>query len=422
MVLLSRQGHVLWTLQADQEIVDVGIDALGRRAFYSTTTGELVYVDMVPSEGQTDAPPATAPDRALSVPAEPAAAAAPPRAPTGEAPPADRGTRTLRAAWAFRLASCGGVGKELQMALDPTGRYAALVGEDRRLRILGPDGDRVMPPEDVAGRRVRLQSAADVPRFLGASTRDVVWVDPSVGSVTRPESGQVGALAVRLGAHGRHVALAYQDGTLRLARADGSRCWEGRTDKAIRRLNVTRRAYVAVVTRDRDVCLFDPDGACCLEIPAHRPPWRFLAPCGDGLVLVAGNGRVVVVDAEGRIAEQHDLRDTCEACQVLGRGCVIRLKGNIAVHVAPDGTLSGAQPVPGVSAVWCDAPGHLSWIQVAGRRAAGHRHGRDVRWTFDAAGPILDVNVTPAGGMVLARTAEAVYGVRVSPGDDADEV
>ena len=420
MVLLSRQGHVLWTLQADREIVDVGIDALGRRAFYSTTDGELVYVDLAPSEGLSDAPAAIEPERDRSARPEPATAA-PPRAPTDKTPPADRATRTLRAAWAFRLPRSGGSGRDVQMALGPNGRYAALVGADGRLRILGPDGDRVMPPEDVAGRHVRLQSADDVPRFLAASTRDVVWVDPSVGSVTRPESGQVDALAVRLGAHGRHVALAYQDGTLHLVRADGSRCWQGRQDKAIRRLNVTRRGYVAVVTRNRDVCVFDPDGTSCLEIPGHQPPWRFLAPCGDGLVVLAGNGRVVVVDGEGRIGEEHDLRDTCEACQVLGSGCVIRLTGDIAVHVSPDGTLSGAQPVPGACPVWCDAPGHLSWIRVAGRRAAGHRHGREVRWTFDAAGPILDVDVTPDGGTVLARTAEAVYGVRVSPGDDAGE-
>lgn len=403
LVLMTQQGHQLWTFQTDGDIVDVGIDALARRAFCSTAEGELVYVDLVAPEV-----PLARPSSATQPQGEDTEA-------KGGTSVAVRPVRELSAAWVHRLSRRGRQVKDVQMALSPCGGYAALVGRDRRLQVLGPDGKHAMPPEDVAGKRVRLQAAADNPRFLAGSAKDVVWVDPQAGSVTRPGSGLAGTLAVRLGVDGRHVGFAYQDGTLRLLRADASPCWEGRPDKSIRRMNITRNGHLAILTRRWTVRLFDAEGQCCLEVPRHRPTWRFLMPCGTGLALITGDAHVLMVDAPARPATKHHLHAGCDACQVLGSACVMRLEGDAAVVVAPDGTLSEKQSVPTGAPVWRDASGSLSWIQLDDCWATGYARGGAIRWTFEASAPLLDAAVTHDGRTALLRSTEAVYCVRIAP-------
>ena len=237
LAILSGTGNIRWRTTMPHPATHLETDALGRFVIHGQTTGEVVRLDLQPSESTTS-------------PASTRAATATPRG---------SGSASVRQpAWTVDLVANEDMAEVAVLAVTDSPTRIGVVTSKNRLELFAGDGKRLgqAPEIDGVGRIVRT-----APGWMAAATdRRLVLCDLKQNTAQRVDISltELTHLAIHPASYG--LAIVQERDRIGRATTSGRWIWRSELDSPVEDLAIRLDGSTAVTTEDGRLRVFDPAG------------------------------------------------------------------------------------------------------------------------------------------------------------------
>ncbi len=372
LAILSGTGNVRWRTTLSHPAIHLETDALGRFVIHGQETGEIVRLDLQPSDSNgTHAP-------------KPSDAAS-----TSTNGPQARGSIKVREpAWAVEMVANEEQAEFAVVAVGDGPTRVGVLTSKNRLELFDGSGRRVgqSPEVDGVGRIIRTS-----PGWMAAATdRRIVVCDLKKNTAQRVDLSltEVTHLAIHPESYG--LALVQERDRIGRATVSGRWVWKLEVDSPVEDLAISLDGFTAVTTEDGRFRVFDPGGhpqtgfqgvnsdpALLLAAPPGSPVtwltlsrraqtlrghdasgqvvWDALLPweawqfqvVGTRIVAIAPDGRGVVYDQAGQLVDSGRSEGPADAFLLGSNGQALRVNRR------------------GVHLICSDLGGRVAWRTVA---------------------------------------------------------
>ncbi len=395
LAILSGAGNVRWRTTLARPAIALETDPLGRFVVYGQATGEIVRLDLQPTNRPAAAPAATAP-ASSNGPSRSRQAAASVRKPDWMAevvPHEDQAEFAV-----------------LAVADDPP-RIAA-ISPRNRVELFGPDGKKVgqSPEIDGVGRILRTS-----PGWLASATdRRLMLCDLRKNTAQRIDISltELTHLVIRPATYG--LGLVQERDRIGRATASGRWIWKKELDSSVEDVAIDDEGYTAATTEDGKLRIFGPGGEVAGEFRGGPSDPALLAqsPPGSAVAWITLARRAQILrghDRLGRVAWETPVPWEAWQFQMVGAfGVVIAPDGRAmsydsSGHAVTQGRSDGpsdafypgtdGQPLrvarQGVHLICSDLAGRVAWRAVAdgplgpiaaGRAGVAAMIGKSLAW------------------------------------------
>jgi hypothetical protein len=317
LAILSGSGIVRWRTTLNRPASSLEIDALGRYLIYGQATGEIVRLDLQPTERTRDD-------------VEPL--------PTPRAPQPSQiraAVSSLRApAWTAEVVSTEEQAEFAVVAISDDPPRVGVISHSNRLELFSTDGKRLgqAPEVDGVGRILRTS-----PGWMAAATdRRLVVCDLRKNAAQRVDLSlaELTHLAIQPESYG--LAIVQERDRVGRATLAGRWVWKTELRSPVEDLAIDLAGFTALTTEDGRLRVYNPGGAPVGEYPCGSP--------GDPALLVApppgSPVSWITLSRRAQILRGHDQTGRAvweapvpwEAWQMQG-------VGGFAVILAPDGRM-----------------------------------------------------------------------------------
>jgi len=390
LAILSATGNVRWRTTLPHPALCLETDALGRFVIHGQGTGEIVRLDLQPTEPPNgSATPRPTPSRSAS-PSTPKA----------------RGATTVRSpAWTVDLVATEEQAEVAVVAVADNPTRIGVLTSKNRLEIFAGDGQRIgqSPEVDGVGRIIRTS-----PGWMAAATdRRIVVCDLKNNTAQRVDLSlnELTHLAIHPESYG--LALVQERDRIGRATLAGRWIWKEELDAPVEDLAISLEGHTAVTTEDGRLRVYDPAGTALAGFrgPAADPALLVVAPPDAPVVWLTLHRR------------SQTLRGHDESGQVVWSTVIpweawqFQLVGSRVVALAPDGRgvlydLAGKLVEQGRS----DGPADAFVVGRTGQSLRVNRRGVHLI-VADLGGQVAWRSVTdaPFGPMAAGSSGLAIF-------------
>ncbi len=367
LAILSGAGNVRWRTTLTRPAVALETDALGRYVVYGQATGEIVRLDLQPSNR-----PAPAPRPQVAGGPKGRATAASVRKPD----------------WSVDVVPHEDQAEFAVLAVCDDPPRIGVISPKNRLELFGADGKRLgqAPEIDGVGRILRtspgwMAAATDRRLMLCDLRRNLAQrVDISLTELTH--------LMIRPDSHG--LALVQERDRIGRATNAGRWIWKKELDSSVEEMAIDDDGFTAATTEDGKLRIFDPGGEAVGEFRGAPSDPALLAqsPPGSAVAWLTLARRAQVLrghDRLGRVAWETPVPWEAWQFQVVGSQAVVTAPDGRAIsydgsgHALAQGRADGPsdafypasddQPLrvarQGVHLICSELGGRVAWRAVA---------------------------------------------------------
>lgn len=246
LVVLNSAGNVRWKSALSRPAIGLETDPLGRYVIYGQNTGEVVRLDLYPSERPESSRPRPAPPSTGRSEREPAAVAGP------------RGGSVRKPDWSIPVASSEEQAESSVLSVLAKPPRIALLSSNLRLQLFTPSGENLgFAPEIIGvGRIVRTSPGW----IAGATDRQIVLYNATRSAAQRVDLSlvEVTHLAIRPETFG--LMIVQERDRIGRSTISGRWVWKEELKSPVEEIAIGPEGYCAMTDDAGRLAVFDPAG------------------------------------------------------------------------------------------------------------------------------------------------------------------
>ena len=399
LAILSGAGNVRWRTTLSRPAIALETDALGRYVIYGQATGEIVRLDLQP----TNRPAST------STTSAPAANASKSRPTSASVRKPD---------WTIDVVPHEDQAEFAVLAIGDDPPRIGVISPRNRLELFGPDGKKLgqAPEIDGVGRILRTS-----PGWMAAATdRRLMLCDLRRNLAQRVDISLTELTHLSILPETYGLALVQERDRIGRATNAGRWIWKKELDSSVEEMAIDDDGFTAATTEDGRLRVFDPGGSEVGDFRGAPSDPALLSRCPPGSMVtwltLARRGQVLRGhDRQGRVVWETPVPWEAWQFQMVGALAVVTAPDGRAIsydasgHAVAQGRVDGPsdafypgpdeQPLrvarQGVHLICTDLGGRVAWRAVAdsalgpvaaGRAGVAALIGKSLAW-FGAKRP-----------------------------------